>query len=67
MSKQDPAETCPQQLLLDLESPKIGSSGVVSPVRITTFLDATTRNVRQQAIERVKSAGIFQLPRSQSR
>jgi hypothetical protein len=64
MSKQVPAETCPQQLLLDLESPKAVSNNVAASPRIAAFVDASTRDVRQQAVERVKAAGIFQISRS---
>jgi hypothetical protein len=62
MSKQGPAETCPQQLILDFSGPKPEITGG-SKSQIIVFVDAATRMVRQQALERVKAAGIFQVIR----
>ena len=56
----NPESPAAEQLLLELEqasSPKCGSS-------IVRFVDAETRAVRQNAIERVKISGIFELPKS---
>lgn len=64
MSKQGPAETCPQQLILDLESPKSAGGTIEAAPRVVAFIDSATRSVRQQALERVKSAGIFHLPQT---
>ena len=67
MSKQDPAETCPQQLRLDFQSPKAVSANVVASPKIVSFVDSATRTIRQQAVERVKAAGIFKIPSSRPR
>jgi hypothetical protein len=66
MPKQDSTETCPQQLRLDLDNPKAARINRVEASRVATFTDAATRNVRQHAIERVRSAGIFQLSKSKT-
>jgi hypothetical protein len=62
MSKQPPAETSPQQLVLDLHVPKSVESSAACNAAVLAFVDSATRSVREKAIERVKSSGIFQLP-----
>jgi hypothetical protein len=66
MPKQETAEPSPQQLLLDL---KIGNpSRPPEPApRVTTFVDSTTKAIRQQALTRVKNAGIFALPKAHTK
>jgi hypothetical protein len=64
MSKQGPAETSPQQLRLDLQGPEAVSTRSEAAPKIVTFIDSATRTIRQQAVQRVKAAGIFKVPQS---
>lgn len=60
MSKQETAVTCPQQLALDFQNPG-SESAAASETKIVLFVDSTTKLIRERAINRVKSAGIFNL------
>jgi hypothetical protein len=62
MSKQGPAETCPQQLVLDFQGPKPVEHSESSSPKILAFVDQATRVVRERAVQRVKTSGIFSLP-----
>lgn len=68
MSKQEAAESYPQQLSLNFDisvEPKPAvSAGVVKNSSVVTFVDSATIAVRRQAIERVLVAGIFAPPKS---
>jgi hypothetical protein len=67
MSKQGPAETCPQQLVLDFQGPKPVEHPECSGPKILAFVDHATRAVRERAVQRVKTSGIFSLPANLSR
>lgn len=56
MATEAPAD---KQLSLDLSPTPLASSPVA---KVMSFVDATTRAVRQAAMERVKSSGIFETP-----
>jgi hypothetical protein len=53
--------TSPQQLSLDLKNPTVAAA---HDTKVVVFVDATTRSIREQAVERVKASGIFKLPKS---
>jgi hypothetical protein len=46
------------QLRLELEVAKSNKAGTV----VVSFVDAATRALRQEALERIKSGGIFEPP-----
>lgn len=66
MSKQETAKPSPQQLLLDLKTGN-PSRPTEPATRVTTFVDSTTKAIRQQALTRVKHAGIFALPKTHTK
>lgn len=49
----------PKQLRLKLDQ---ASPSVQKTATVVTFVDAGTREVRRDAIERVKNSGIFRVP-----
>jgi hypothetical protein len=64
MSKQQTSQPFPQQLTLDLGASKKASTGVGGrTAQVTSFVDAATLTVRQQALTRVKMAKIFEPPK----
>jgi hypothetical protein len=62
-SKQGSSKTSSQQLSLDFKPPKAAPALPAQPSRVTSFVDSATLIIRQQAIKRVKAAGIFPPPK----
>jgi hypothetical protein len=67
MSKQEAAESYPQQLTLNFDITvelKTAPVEIVKNSSVVTFVDSATLAVRRHAIERVLVAGIFAPPKS---
>lgn len=68
MAKQETSQPYPQQLSLNLSQSKPASvSASKQSAHVTSFVDAATLSVRQQALARVRSAKIFEPPKPRSK
>jgi len=64
MSKQETLQPYPQQLSLDFKAQKPTAVSGPQVSKVMGFVDSATLKIRQQALNRIKSAGIFAPPKT---